>query len=289
MKNRILVIGQGFLGSCLKHALINQGFDTFCTKQNHVQENLRVDIRKINEIKKCISTIKPNAVINCAAVTDLDYLEKNSDIAFAVNTEGAKNVALICNEEKVRLIHISTDGVFDGKIGSYDENDVPHPINIYGQSKLQGENFVKNCLENFMILRTNFFGYNEERKNLFTWIYTMLKQQKEFTGFSDVFFNPLEISNLCHIIIEILTIKENGILHLTSDAQISKYDFARKVANTFEFDKNLIKKGSINDADFIAKRSLNTSLSNNKAKSLLKSQIISIDDSLISIRESLFK
>lgn len=284
MKNRILVIGEGFLGTYITLELKKQGFTTFSTRLNHPNESLRLDIREIKSIKNSFLKTQPNIVFNCAALTDLDYLEKNHDVAFAVNSEGAKNIALICNEKNTRLIHISTDGLFDGKNGSYKENDIPNPINVYGKSKLKGEKLVKQNLENFLIIRTNFFGYDERRKNLFTWIYSSLNQGKTINGFNDIIFNPLEISNLCRLIIEASMIPEKGILHLSGNEIISKYEFALKIANTFNLNRNLINKGSLNDIDLTASRPLNTSLSNEKANKLLKTKISSINNSLILIR-----
>ena len=287
MSEKILIVGTCFLGRFLLREFNKSNIQAHGTSFNQsTQEKFKVDIRNIDSIKKCVLELKPDTIINCAANIDLNFLEKNEKQAIAINAVGAKNVALVANQNDTRLIHISTDGIFDGKKGNYSEDDVPNPINIYGKSKLMGEQLIKENSNNYVIIRTNFFGYNEQGKHLLNWILTTLKQKKQMTGFDDVLFTPLEISNLCMMIKEISMKNIHGIIHLASDKTISKYQFATEVANVFELDKNLIKKGSVVDSNLIAKRPKNTSLSNKKARKLISVPITTLNESLLKIRKS---
>jgi len=287
MSKKILVIGTGFLGRYLLRELNSSNIQSYGTSFNQsTQDKFKVDIRNIDSIKKCILQLKPDTIINCAANVDLDFLEKNEKQAIAINAIGAKNLALVANQNDIRLIHISTDGIFDGKKGNYSEEDVPNPINVYGKSKLMGEQKIKENSNNYVIIRTNFFGYNEQGKHLLNWILTSLKQKKQLIGFDDILFTPLEISNLCMMIRDITMKNIHGIIHLASDETISKYQFAIEVANVFELDKNLIKKGSVEDLKLIAKRPKNTSLSNKKVKKFVSVQITPLNESLIKIRNN---
>jgi dTDP-4-dehydrorhamnose reductase len=287
IQNKILVIGKGFLGSHLILELKKQNFSTFGAGLNDKNKLFRLDVRNIESIKNLFNKIKPDIVINCAALTNLDYLEENPEIAFEVNSVGAENLAIVCNENDSHLIHISTDGIFDGKSNKYDENSIPNPINVYGKSKLQGEINIQKNLKKSLIVRTNFFGYNEDQNNLFTWIYNSLKQKNPIIGFDDVFFNPLNLSNLSHLLSKCILNSNTGIINLSNDEIISKYNFALKIAHKFNFDTKFIKKGSIDDIHFIAKRPLNTSLSNIKAKKLLKSKIFSYEESFTELKKEI--
>jgi len=287
MSGKILVIGTGFLGKYILRELNSSSIQAYGTSFNQLtQDKFKVDLRNIESIKKCILQLKPDTVINCAANVDLDFLEKNEKQAIAINAIGAKNLALVANQNDIRLIHISTDGVFDGKKGNYSEEDVPNPVNVYGKSKLMGEQLIQENSNNYVILRTNFYGHNEQGKQLLNWILTTLKQKKQLIGFDDILFTPLEISNLCMMIRDITTKNIHGILHLASDKTISKYQFAIEVANVFQLDKNLIKKGSVEDLKLIAKRPMNTSLSNKKVKKFVSLHITPLNESLIKIRNN---
>src|SRR5579863_6043251 len=99
----------------------------------------------------------------------------------------------------------------------YTEEDIPNPINVYAQSKALGEKFVKENTSNYVIIRTNFYGHNNEGKFLFNWILNTLKQKKELIGFDDIIFTPLEVSNLAKMISEISITDYSGIIHLSSN------------------------------------------------------------------------
>lgn len=282
MPEKILVIGRGFLGEQLVKEIANIQKIPIGTQFTKIETNneLRVDVRDMDSISKCVLRFKPDLIVNCAANVSLDFLENNEEFAFAVNAYGAKNVAEIAKREKIRLVHISTDGVFDGTGGMYQENDIPHPINVYGKSKLLGEQFVKDNCDDHVIIRTNFYGIDRHGRHLLNWIRSSLEAKKQIIGFDDIIFTPLEISNLCEMITETASMSYKGILHLASNDAISKYDFALAVADAFGLDKGLIKKGTSNDVELVAKRPKNTSLSNSRSRELLKTKIIPLNDSL---------
>jgi len=283
---KALVIGKGFLGRYIAKELEKSGILTTTTGFNNFRKNdIRVDVRNINSLNECISKFDPEYIINCASNNDIDFLENNPELAFKTNAEGAKNVSISCEKNGIRLIHISTDSVFDGRKGMYSEEDTPHPINVYGKSKFLAEKFVKQNSSNYVIVRTNFYGFNTVGKYFFNWVLDTLKRNdKEITGFSDIIFNPLEISNLSRMIVELSQKNFRGIIHLSSDEILSKYQFILKVAEVFKLNKDLIKKGLAENFEFVAKRPKNTSLYNGKANSLLKTPNITIMEGLEKIK-----
>jgi dTDP-4-dehydrorhamnose reductase len=284
LSERVLVIGAGFLGGNIaekfKDHIITQTNLTKINKNSYI-----LDITDEKQVVDCFHDVKPSIVINCAANTNIDFLERNTPTAYSINGEGIRNLAVTCKRSDVRLVHISTDGIFDGISGNYTEEDKPNPINVYAKSKVIGEeNIMKNCL-NHVIVRTNFYGNHPQGKSLFNNILSKLKNRERFTGFDDVIFSPLEVSNLSDLISDVTFSNYRGILNLSSNESISKYQFCCKMADVFGFDSNLIKKGSIDDAGFIAKRPKNTSLTNTKSKQFTKSKIMSLEDWLLKIKD----
>jgi len=286
MKGNVLVIGAGLLGKNIINEFKNQKYNVIGTST--VENNtdfLKMDITSKKDLQTILK-IKPDIIVNCAAKTNVEFLEKNPKEAFAVNSDAVKNISEICNKVKAKLIHISTDSVFDGSQGNYCETDITNPINVYAKSKLEGEKIIQEICKNFIIIRTNFYGIDGNQKFLFEKMFYKLKNGEKIIGFDDVIFSPLEIKNLSKIILEISEKNISGILHLASDEFISKYQFCKLIAKIFAFDKNLIKKGSIDDCHFNAKRPKNTTLNNEKSKKIIQSKIIKFEDWLISLKKS---
>jgi len=276
MTKKILIVGGGFLGQNISKIISNIGLTPIVTHVSNRENNL--DIRNIYMIEKFIETINPHTIINCAASTNIDEIELNPKTAFDINSNGASNLATITNKKNIKFLHISTDGIFSGIEGNYDEKDKPNPVNEYAKSKKLAETLIQEQNNEAIIIRTNFYGYNKHDKFLFNWILNNLKQNKQFTAFSDVIFNPLEISNLAEMIVEIIHTNFQGIIHMTGNEILSKYQFAQKIALTLNYDSNLIISGSVQDSNLIAKRPLNTTLSNTLAKSILKTKIKSLEE-----------
>jgi len=286
LTENVLVIGAGFLGGNIIQEFKNNNIIVIGTT-NTDSLYIKLDITSYNDVKEICTKFNPDLIVNCAANNDVEKLEKNPDLAYQINTKGVENIAKIAEEINSRLFHISTDSVFDGLSKMYKENDLPNPINHYSKSKYFAEKAISENCSNHIIIRTNFYGHNKKSNYLFNSILNKLFNNETFIGFDDVLFNPLEVSNLSVMIHELSKTNFKGILHLSSDTVLSKYHFCVKIAEAFNFDKNLIKLGSIDDMNFTALRPKNTSLDNSKSKSLLKTQINSMDDWLFSIKNTL--
>jgi len=281
---KVLVIGVGFLGNYIIKQLKTDNFITLGTKTTTNSNSVALDITQKQDIEKIILEFNPDCIINCAARVDVDFLEKSPQTAYSINSDGVKNLAELSDKYNKRIIHISTDSIFDGIQGNYSENDVPNPINIYGKSKETGEKHLRDIHQNYVIIRTNFYGIHNEGKFLFNWIKNSLELKKQITGFDDVLFSPVEIGNLSEIIEEFVMNDFIGTVHVSSNDAVTKYDFAIKIAKCFGYNTSLIKKKSINSFNFIAKRPKNTSLNNNYAFKIIKTRILSIDDALNKIK-----
>ncbi len=171
MKNRVVVTGAGgMLGRDVVKVLEEQGLDVTALSRKEL------DITEKGQCASLLKDIRPEIVINCAAFTKVDLCEEESTLAFDVNAKGPKNLANVCREIGTKLVHISTDYVFDGTSSRpYKEDDQPNPLNIYGKSKLQGEEAVRKSDADHLIVRTSWlFG-----KNGPNFIRTMLKLSRE--------------------------------------------------------------------------------------------------------------
>jgi dTDP-4-dehydrorhamnose reductase len=285
--NNVLVLGNGFLGENIINEFKNNGIQAIGTNYN--KNGIYVDITNMDSIISCVEKYSPKIIINCAANVNVDELENNEELAISINAKGAENIAKVCNDNKIRLLHISSDGIFDGKQGMYTEEDVVNPINVYAKSKILGEKLISKNLENYLIIRTNFYGFHNQKKFLFNWALSKLKNNEEIIGFTDVFFNPLEVTNLSKMIYELSEKKICGILNLSSNEVFTKFEFIKKISEVFDFDSKLIKSGSIEELNLNAKRPKNTTLSNEKAKKLLDTKIVTLDTWLHEIQKKIVK
>lgn len=274
---KFLIIGKGFLGTTLFET---SKIKKFQSEINYHKEISGIDVRNLSSIENFFEKNSADVVVNCTAISNVDEIQKNNQLALQVNSFGAENIAKSCKKYGKKLIHISTDSVFDGQKGMYSEEDLPNPINEYGKTKKLGEDLIKKTVDEFIIIRTNFYGTFTQKTNLFDWVVKNLKNKNEIVGFSDIIFNPLEVHNLSSMILELGTSKFNGIIHLASDEIFSKFEFCLKIAQNMDFSNKLIKKGKIIDSKLIAPRPLNTTLSNDLAKKTLSEKPLKLEDFL---------
>ncbi len=290
---KILITGaEGLLGSnlCRMYSKNNtekyEVYATSKTKPNfpHCQ-NYKLDILNKEDLK-LIEKLKPDVIVHCAALVNLDYCELHPEEAKKVNAEGAKNLALAAKKAGSYLVHISTDAIFDGTKGNYKEEDLPNPISVYGKTKLLAEKEVSSSGAKYVSIRTNIYGWNKKEKlSLAEWMLNKLEKNEKLTAFKDVFFSPILVNNLGEAILELSAIKHQGILHVAGSESCSKLEFARKIAQVFDFNDNLITEISVDDLNLKAKRTKNMSLNVEKAKTILKTKLWNVKEGLKQFKE----
>lgn len=223
----VLVTGSnGQLGKCLQD--VSQG----STNINWIfKSSKELDITDEVCIAETFRSIKINYLINCAAYTAVDKAEREPEKAFLVNAEGVKLLARACKVYNVTLIHISTDFVFDGKQSTpYIETDLPNPINVYGASKLKGEQYVKEILEKYFIIRTSWV-YSEHGNNFVKTMLRLANEKDKISVVDDQIGSPTYACDLAKCIIHIIGVKsqEYGLYHFSNLGEISWYDFAKAI------------------------------------------------------------
>ena len=266
---RVLVTGAGGLLSSKLTAAFSEEYEVVPTQHSMPMDPraLVMNIVDRMEVFRVISEVSPQIVVHAAAATEVDKCETNKEWAWNVNAIGTKNVAEACSKIKARLIYVSTDYVFDGTKGLYNENDETKPINYYGLTKLQGEEFVKQ-LQNFVIARTSvIYGWHPRKLNFATWVIDSLRNRKMVSVVRDHYNSPTLADDLAKILEKILRTDECGIYHAAGSERVSRYEFALKIAEVFELDRSLVKPVRMEDLKtWIARRPRDSSLSVDKLK-----------------------
>jgi dTDP-4-dehydrorhamnose reductase len=228
-KPKILVTGaNGQLGKELKDIAA-----TFLQFEFIFLSRADLLIHRFELLRNYFETIKPEYCINCAAYTAVDRAEDEKELAFQVNAEAVGVLAAVCKEHNVKLILISTDYVFDGNSAiPYTENFPPHPVNVYGASKLQGEKEALQLNPDVIIIRTSWL-YSSYGKNFVKTILRLLKERNEISVVNDQTGSPTYAADLASVILNIvancqLSIVnwQPGIYHFSNEGAITWYDFA---------------------------------------------------------------
>jgi len=219
---------------------------------------IRQDLTNRNALSELFNHTKPKLVVNCAAMANVDQCEKNPIQAAKINTEVPGNLAEICAERVIPFVHISTDAVFDGEKGNYKETDIPNPLSVYANTKLEGEKRVLDLNQQALIARVNFFGFSiTGKRSLAEFFLRNLISGKKIYGFTDIQFSPMYVNDLVDILFTMIKMKLSGIYHVVSHDHLSKYDFGMLISEKFNLDGSLISPESCLKGDLIAKRSPN--------------------------------
>lgn len=222
----------------------------------------KLDITDTRNVAEVFAQSKFDYCINCAAYTNVEQAEREPEKAFLVNAEGVKNLALACSSFNVTLIHISTDYVFDGeKETPYKPTDKPNPINIYGTSKLKGENYVKEILKKYFIIRTSWL-YSEFGKNFYKTVLQKAKIEKVLHITDSQIGCPTKAGHLAKFILKKIQTDDTdfGIHHFTDNKVMTWYDFAILILNENGLG-NTVKVVRSNNYTSFAKRPKNSALS----------------------------
>jgi dTDP-4-dehydrorhamnose reductase len=188
-----------------------------------------IDIASSEACEKAISEIEPDVVINAAAYTNVDGCESNREKCFSVNAEGVKNLALSCAKRNIRIVHFSTDYVFDGKKQTaYVEDDACNPINVYGQSKLAGEEYLKQFSDNFLLIRSAWL-YGKNGKNFVKTIVEKARTERYLEVVDDQIGSPTFTWDLAGAVQLLIEGQHTGTFHITNRGNCSWYEFANKI------------------------------------------------------------
>ena len=283
---KLLITGaSGLLGTKLCEIALRKNHEVYSVYSQHKPlygTPVRLDILNLKAVRQTLDKTKPEAVVHAAALTDVDKCELEKELAWKTNVEGTRNIALSCSKANAKLVYISTDYVFDGEKGNYEEEDEPNPMDYYGVTKLEGEKQAIQHCKNYAILRTSvIYGWHPWKQNFVTWIVSQLRQNEEISVVEDHYNTPTLADNLAEMVLEALQRGLKGLYHASGSERISRYEFAKKIAESFQLDSSLIKPVRMSQlAAWIARRPRDSSLSTDKIRKQLRTRPLNITEGL---------
>lgn len=218
------------------------------------------DIVDFNATEKFITNYKPDVVIHCAAYTSVDKAEDEQGLCYLVNASATENIAGICKKINAKMLYISTDYVFDGtKNGFYEVDDKPNPINVYGKTKLLGEQAVQKILDKYFIVRISWV-FGEHGNNFVKTMLRLGKERKEISVVADQYGSPTYTVDLAPLLIEMIQTEKYGIYHATNEGVCTWTELAEEIFTIAGMD---VKVNHITTAEYPtrAKRPMNSRLS----------------------------
>ena len=277
MTSLIIFGGSGQLGKSLSSLF------TEAISYSHSSDNRKADITNFERLKEIFESEKPEIVINASAFTNVDACELEKERAFAVNSLGVMNIASLCREYSSKFIHFSTDYVFSGNKGQYSEDSVPDPINYYGFSKSIGDAYALSLPPSLVIRTSGVYWYG---KNFPRFVYNNLNAGKT-VNVIEGYYSPITSELLARSVKYLIEHDKNisGILNIAGE-RISRFDLAKTIATTFNFNSDLIAKTQ-KLPNMKALRPYDSSLDISKAKRIIDFDFYSIDANMRSFRKIL--
>jgi dTDP-4-dehydrorhamnose reductase len=296
MYKRVLIIGaNGLVGQKLTDIFSNdRRFDLLISARQSEAYNkaasfgyVQLDATNLAAVKELVWNFSPEIIINAAAYTDVDGCEREKELSWKANVTAVENLITASRLVGARVVHISTDYVFDGKAGPYDETATPNPLSYYGKEKLASENAVRASGENWAIVRTMVvYGVAPKvKKNFAIWLAQELKKGNKVNIVCDQFGNATLADDLARGIYELVRQNKRGLYHMAGSDILSRYEFARKLADEFGFDKSLIHPIKTAELNQLAVRPLQSGLITLKAQAELGITFLSSEESLKKFKE----
>jgi dTDP-4-dehydrorhamnose reductase len=246
----------GLLGSKLTNIIKNKfsvsGSYNLRNSNFELINSYQLDLTNLDALNHILYDIKPDVIINATALNNVDYCETHETEANKINFDAVSELAKISNKLGSKLVHLSTDSVFDGKkIDPYTENDLPNPPNIYGKSKLLGENAVLQFPNNLVIRASVLYGWlpkhiaytktsSLKQFNFVQWLINELILKHEVKIIEDEFSSPIIAEDFAYSILHLIINDHDGLFHSAPPLCINRYDFSVKLANYFNLDSSLI-------------------------------------------------
>jgi len=248
-KPLVIFGASGTLGAAFRRIAAQRGLAVHCVDRR------AADITDAAAVERAVAALDPWAVVNAAGYVRVDDAERDSEACFGVNTVGAVNVALACEQRGVPLVTYSSDLVFDGERGEpYTENDTPRPLNVYGASKAEAERRVLSLLPRALVIRTSAFFGPWDRSNFVIQTLEAIRRGARVAAAADLIVSPTYVPDLVHAALDLLIDGERGVWHVTNEGALSWFDFARAAARACGERAHLIDPVAASDLGWQAPR-----------------------------------
>ena len=298
MRKKIFIIGIGGLlgynlGIIAKKEFQVFGSYNFRKPDLEFVNLIKLDLKDFEKVKKILEKIKPDFLVNTAAISSVDFCEKNIKECQMINTTVVENLVKLSKDLEIKLVQISTDSVFDGtKDLPYVEEDKPNPINEYGKSKLKSEEIVLKQPKNLVIRVSVLYGWlprtlieisssSKKSLNFAQWLIQKLKQNEEIKIVTDEVSSPIIADDLAKSIIHLIKNDQSGVFHSAPEISINRYEFSKNIAQIFKLNTDLILPLTVKELG----REVNTG----KNKSLNSKKIINTGFKFLTLQDSLIK
>jgi dTDP-4-dehydrorhamnose reductase len=293
---KLLITGScGLYGSKLAELAVARNLEVYSCDVQEVQicggTFVKCDVSNKELVQKTFKRVKPEVVVHAATMTDVDKCELNREFAWKINVEGTKNIVEAATSVGSFLIYISTDYVFNGEKGKYNESDKPDPINYYGLTKLKAEELTKTHAEFFIARPSVIYGSTPAagKVNFALWLIEMLSKGERVKIVTDQWNTPTLNSNLAEMTLEIVERRLTGTFHLSGATRISRYQFAVSIAEALDLDDSLIDPALSSEFKWPAKRPMDSSLDTSKAQQVLRNKPLEIEEALRRLKAELSK
>jgi len=271
---RILVTGAcGLLGGHVgayfsqRHQVV--GVDRNTWWGDRPIELIQGDLCAKGFIVDCLERIRPDVIIHCAALVDVDACEQNPTLAYQMNAEVTRSLAQAAPSQSL-FVYVTTDGLFKGDNAFATEHDLPCPRTEYGRSKVHGEWATQLATENHLIVRTNFYGWSSGRKKTAAeWLHNALLTGQRITLYEDFFFSPIYVADFVRLLGALIDSGKRGTFHLAGKDRVSKYEFGEMMANCADLPLDAVTKGAMEDAPLTVQRPRDMSLACGRIERLL--------------------
>ncbi len=257
MNKRVLIFGSGLLGKAFARYL-PENFE------RHILTHSECDIMNMEKVRKAVSDFRPDILVNTAALSDVDYCESHSQEAFIVNAGGAGYLASAARDTGIRIVHISTDYVFDGRKDTpYSEDEEANPVSVYARSKYEGEQLVKFSGAEYLILRVQWL-FGEFRETFIDKSVRRLMNGVAVDAVSDQFGSPTYVKYVVYAAARLLGKDCRGVFHIASEGVCSRYEQMIFICSLLGLDKNLVMSKKWAEFQNVAKRPNRVELSKDK-------------------------
>jgi dTDP-4-dehydrorhamnose reductase len=284
---RLLVTGaSGLLGANLVWEAIRSSHRVAAASQrNRVRlagvDSYTLDLSDREAAEALVVAAAPEWIVHCAAAADVDACERDPVMARRLNRDMAEYMAVAARRHGAAFVFISTDAVFDGKTGDYDEDAEPHPLSVYGRSKLEGEWAVCQAHPEALVVRTNIYGWNaQDKRSLAEWFLKRCQDGLRSPGWTDVASTPILVNDLAEVLLRLLDGGHSGVYHVGGATCLSKHEFGRRVVSAFGYDPDLIDAALVAGAGLDAPRAKQLCLRGRKVEQQLRLRLPTVNDGL---------
>lgn len=286
---KALVLGaSGQIGGALLGALARAGINGIGTYRSRpLPAALPLDVRDRDAVARCLDTLRPQVVfLAVIAPGGVDYYEDHPDVAYAVNVEGTRNVALAAAELGVKLVFYSTDYLFDGQAGPYTEDASIQPLNVYGRTKWEGEEIIRSLVTDHLIIRTTaVFSWNPGLRNFAMQIWERLRAGEAMRVPADQWCNPTLASYVAEISTRLVQLGAQGVFNVVGKDWVTRADLGKALASAMALDPTRILPVPTAELGQRAPRPLKAGLRTDKLERLLGEAPPSLEVSLQRFRQ----